>query len=152
MSSLASFSNLHCVTCDETTLHNGVGCVHCLTRRPAPIARDIGALTYSGQTAAVIAARLRRTGNLSRARALPKPRTGPYGERPRTIARDTQIIQHIARGLTTNAAISRELGGITPQGVGGAIRRTYLRLAVPLPNGNDHSVLIATARLRGVIA
>lgn len=125
MTSLASFSKTLCTTCNEVTLHDGVGCIHCRTSAVVPVARDIGALTYSGQPWAAVAARLERTGALSKARALPVPETKPrrpYGTRPATLKREAQILAMIDRGVTSQAAIARVLG-MSPQGVGFAIRR-----------------------------
>lgn len=157
MTSLASFSKLACVTCAQVTLHNASGCIHCKTPRPPNpcIARDITAYTF-GQTPEAVARRLTLTGELSRTRnTKPEPMKSRriYTERPGTQARDYAVIQHLANGLTSKAEIARKLE-ISAQGVWPIIKRAYKRLAIPLPavGDNDHSVLIATARVRGLVS
>lgn len=129
-------------------------CVSCGAALPAApvITRDAAAFAF-GQTEEASQRRLQRTGELSRIRNTKAVATRRvYTERPGTAARDYQVIGLLAAGAISKVAIARELG-ITAQGVWPIIKRAYKRLAVPLPavGDDDHAVLIATARVRGVI-
>jgi DNA-binding CsgD family transcriptional regulator len=136
----AFFAFNRCVSCDAPMAMSPV------------IHRDPAAMAF-GQTVEASRARLVKTGRLSRGRAKQGAHRRVYAERPGTAARDYQVIGLLAAGQRSRVDIARELG-ITAQGVWPIIKRAYRRLSIPLPaiGEVDHSVLIATARVRGVIA
>lgn len=65
----AQFVNHLCTKCDEVTVHDAVGCIHCRTPYHAPVsflAPEVHALRFGGQVAA--RARMRIAANSGRNR------------------------------------------------------------------------------------
>lgn len=147
MPSLATFYKAHCTPCGELMTHNSLGCTHCgASPQPAPVARDITALTFGAQS--LRAAERRKERNqvavaVSNCRAAPMRKTA--------LRREADVLRLLGAGTTNFASIARELQ-LTNVGVRAIVVRLCERLGVPYVSRDVQKPLLDKARASGVLA
>src|SRR5689334_3206789 len=108
---------------------SGNGCAHCAKPAPAPVARDIGALTWAGGTQHALQRRMDRLAQRNTKPVEPRTPRAAYKQRGASIAREASVLSHLAAGTTNLYEIGRALN-LTGQGVRHIVLRICERYGV----------------------